>query len=297
MTNKEKKNIYVVDDRATKLQTIAEYMQNIYPNATVKTYLCPNKFLNDVYGKLDEITRRQEDYLIILGVGMHMMEGYTANCGVLIMKRLVRRGLHIDTILHAINEFVGTGSATFEDEAFLESCENYIGFVQDSGIMDQQHEFRALLGVKEDNEAKRRDRKKIFIADDDEGKLNAIKECMREIFPDAAIFTYTCLADIYHAIFHIRREEILAHKKDCLLVCDMQMPFGNEIDEIETDAGLQVVEGLQKRKTWIDAIICSSEDIDDEMQQELKKYPKYLGSVKYDSSCSQTDTFRKLFGM
>lgn len=87
-------------------------------------------------------------------------------------------------------------------------------------FIDQEPEFRTLLGVKEDNEAKRRNRKKIFIVDDDEGKLNAIKECMREIFLDAAIFTYTCLRDIYHVIFHIRGEGILAHKRDCLLVCD-----------------------------------------------------------------------------
>lgn len=297
MAGKEKKVVYVVDDGLVKLYTIEGYMRKIYPDADVRTYACPSTFLDEIYGNLDIVKASQEECLLVTDMRMPFKEGMPneRNCGIQILNRLALNGVYMDAIICTFDE---QGCMPNEDDKrHLKAYgNNYLGLVQYYYSQEQEDEFRKLLGMEESKEEGKKGKKKIIIADDNVYKLKAICEYMRAMFPGSEIQTYSCIGGLLYKMYK-DKEEIKGKEDDYLLVCDMQMPLYDDEIKIERDAGLQVLQGLKRRKVFVDTILCSSEAIGSEMERELKEYRTYLGFVEYNPSYYQTDAFKKLLGM
>lgn len=132
--------------------------------------------------------------------------------------------------------------------------------------------------------------KKIFVADDWEGKRDNIVGTMRHMFGEVEIQEFSCAADIVCALQECE-QDIQDSPWDYLVVIDMQMP--NRVGEASSPkGGYNVLIKMQTMALQCPAIVVSSELISDNTAKGY--YNDFAGSVIWTSYTDQQSQYWRL---
>lgn len=123
------------------------------------------------------------------------------------------------------------------------------------------------------------DIEQIVIIDDSEYKRNDIHSYMRKLYPSAKIKELSAVNPaLYYVCVNLAESD--ADMKKVLVITDMVMPLmhGFPFDDLEREAGFNILCELDRKNLECPVIVESSEDVDIKKAKEL--YKNTLGFVK-----------------
>ena len=124
---------------------------------------------------------------------------------------------------------------------------------------------------------------KVLIIDDTKTKTETIVNYLNKL-NITDVTTRNCRNDGLRGLM----EQAKTGREYDLLILDMMFPIVRN-SRIIPDAGIRVLEEIERRKWKIPVIMCSSEKIDD-----LSQYKNIIGNIIYNSSVYLLPEFKKL---
>lgn len=124
---------------------------------------------------------------------------------------------------------------------------------------------------------------KILIAEDNDHKFERIQEFLEQEIPESEITRFTHAKAV---VVELKTLNDLNQNDYKLLIQDMQMPL-NRDGNIDTKAGMYVLNQLEYRKIKINTVVCSADDVSFLNHYSYLNYPHF---VKFEYSKSDWKT-------